>query len=105
MSERKRERGNVILILKLNCEDRRGQFLFPGWSHRTDVVHQLFVLHEAAATEVTGPRAPGHRGRVGGAVVDQGGGGGPGVGYEGGQEGSPHQGEGRTTEELLCKIE
>ena len=27
------------------------------------------------------------------------------LGMRGGQEGSPHQGEGRTTEELLCKIE
>ena len=44
------------------------------------MVHQLFVLHEAAATEVTGPRAPGHRGRVGRAVVDEGGGGGGGGG-------------------------
>ena len=72
------------------------------------MVHQLFVLHEAAATEVTGPRAPGHRGRVGRAVVDEGGGGGgggAGVGDEGREEGSPDQGEGRSTEELLCKIE
>ena len=69
------------------------------------MVHQLFVLHEAAATEVTGPRAPGHRGRAGGAVADEGGGGrGASVGEEGGQQGPPDQGERRPGEELLCKI-
>ena len=69
------------------------------------MVHQLFVLHEAPPTEVTGPRAPGHRGRAGRAGRDESGGRrGASVGEEGGQQGPPDQGERRPGEELLCKI-
>ena len=70
------------------------------------MVHQLFVLHEAATTEVTGPRAPGHRGRAGRAVGDERGGRrGASVGEEGRQQGPPDQGEAGSREEFLCKID
>ena len=42
-------------------------YLFPiGRSHGTDMVHQLLVLHEAPAAEVTCAGAPCHPGGGGG---------------------------------------
>ena len=81
--------------------------LLGGGPHGTDVVHQLFVLHEAPPTEVTGPGAPGDGPRCWArGVADQTRPGGrpplgeAGVGEHGGEERPPHHREGRRTDEL-----